>query len=255
MHIKRKALEIKPLVNRSPLPGYEYGRGYGVMALPFTSGHVLALREFPENDFAPYRTVWHRTPDHSWSIYVDGPSHDTACPRYYGRAVAHVQSAHITLSWIGAHRLRIEMDQPALVWEIVMKTSPLINAMNAISVSLPERIWRAPVVMRTIEKLGDLLFDAGTINLSGRFPNGHAGILMPRRMFPITSSTATLNGASLGQPTRSKENPMIGKVSLPARPIFAMGRYYFSIQDQEAYARTPAELHNAYSTNLNTIMS
>ncbi len=49
-------------------------------------GHVLALRVFPENDFAPYRSIWHRTPDGTWSIYVDGPRVDTACPRYFGAA-------------------------------------------------------------------------------------------------------------------------------------------------------------------------
>ena len=37
-----------------PWPDYEYVRGWGVFALPFDSGHVLALRVFPENDFSPY---------------------------------------------------------------------------------------------------------------------------------------------------------------------------------------------------------
>ncbi len=35
----------------------------GDFGLPFHSGHVLALlRLFSENDFGPYRTVWHRDP-------------------------------------------------------------------------------------------------------------------------------------------------------------------------------------------------
>jgi hypothetical protein len=33
-----------------------------VFALPFTSGHVLVLRVFPESSFGPYRAVWHRDP-------------------------------------------------------------------------------------------------------------------------------------------------------------------------------------------------
>lgn len=255
MNIRNKALEIKPIIKGSPLPGYEYGRGYGIMALPFASGHVLALREFPENDFAPFRAVWHRTPDHMWSIYVDGPRHDTACPQYFRKAVAHVQTANIKLSWKDAKRLTIEMDQPALQWTVVMKTSPLIDLMNTVSASLPERVWRTPVVLRAMEKIGDLLFDVGAIKLSSRFPNGHFGILMPRRMFPIISSTAKLNGTYLGKPTRSKENPMIGNFKLPARPTFAVGSYYFQIQDQEEYHRTLAELHNPYFTNLKIIAS
>ncbi len=51
---------IKPLTLTSSLPGFEYVRGFGVYSLPFDSGHLLALRVLPENDFAPYITIWHR---------------------------------------------------------------------------------------------------------------------------------------------------------------------------------------------------
>ncbi|SRR5712692_310799 len=57
----------------APWPGHEYVKGWGVFGLPFDSGHVLALHVFPENDFSPYRTVWHRDPGGRWSIHVDGP--------------------------------------------------------------------------------------------------------------------------------------------------------------------------------------
>ena len=41
--------------------------GFGVMGLPFASGHYLALRDFPAASFLPdsvpgYRSVWHRDP-------------------------------------------------------------------------------------------------------------------------------------------------------------------------------------------------
>jgi hypothetical protein len=68
--------ERPALRGRAPWPGHEYVKGWGVFGLPFDSGHVLALRVFPENDFAPYRTLWHRDPAGSWSIYVDGPRLD-----------------------------------------------------------------------------------------------------------------------------------------------------------------------------------
>jgi len=35
----------------APWPNYEYVKGWGVFGLPFDSGHVLALRVFPQNDF------------------------------------------------------------------------------------------------------------------------------------------------------------------------------------------------------------
>src|SRR5207245_2067157 len=79
-------------------------------------GHVLALRIFPENDFGPYRTVWHRDPAGRWSIHVDGPRLDTACPRYYGPACHYTGYAQIGLTWDGPATLRVILDSPALEW-------------------------------------------------------------------------------------------------------------------------------------------
>ncbi|HUZ56448.1 MAG TPA: hypothetical protein VMU94_28480 [Streptosporangiaceae bacterium] len=83
--------------------------------MPFDTGHVLALCVFPENDFSPYRTVWHRDPGGRWSIYVDGPRLDTGCPRYYGPACQYTGHApadvlhrrltsHPSTDWISAVR-------------------------------------------------------------------------------------------------------------------------------------------------------
>ncbi len=73
---------LGPAVQSSPWPGHEWVDGFGVMAMPFTSGHVLVLRAFPRNSFAPYKSVWHRTPEGTWTIFVDGAPIETACPRY-----------------------------------------------------------------------------------------------------------------------------------------------------------------------------
>lgn len=54
--------------------------GFGICGLPFDAGHVPSVRVFHEADFAPYTTVWRRTPGGRRSICVDGPRHDTACP-------------------------------------------------------------------------------------------------------------------------------------------------------------------------------
>ena len=44
--------DLEPRRGRFPWPNHEYVRGWGVFGLPFDSGHYLALRVFPENDFA-----------------------------------------------------------------------------------------------------------------------------------------------------------------------------------------------------------
>src|SRR5436190_20818243 len=60
--------------------------GYGVMGLPFRSGHILALRRFPASSIGPgYRSVWHRGPNARWTFFQDiAPVQ--ACSRYFGAA-------------------------------------------------------------------------------------------------------------------------------------------------------------------------
>lgn len=71
LNLSSRLSDIPARRGRAPWPNSEYVKGWGVFALPFDSGHVLALRVFPENDFGPYRTLWHRDPTGRWSIYVD----------------------------------------------------------------------------------------------------------------------------------------------------------------------------------------
>jgi hypothetical protein len=59
----RELQAIKPGTAPSPLRGFEDVRGFGIFSFPFDSGHGLALRVFPQNDSAPYRTIGYRTPD------------------------------------------------------------------------------------------------------------------------------------------------------------------------------------------------
>lgn len=242
MNLARATQAIEPTTVPSPLNGFEYVRGYGVFSLPYYSGHVLALRVFPQNDFAPYRTVWHRTPEGRWSIFVDGPRIDTACPRYYGAAAEHSAPARITVEWPAPMTLSVEMDSPRLSWTATMTETPLVRVLNGISSALPERLWRTPAMLRTFERVGGRLFDLGDVDLSGRVPNGHFAILMPKRMFPVESSSARLEGVDLGRPSRSNVNPTIGALRMPARGIFAVGGGYFEIKDREEYESLRREL-------------
>jgi hypothetical protein len=100
---------LSPRRGSFPWPDHEYVRGWGVFGPPFDTGHVLALRVFPENDFAPYRTVWQRTPDGVWSILVDAPRLDIARPRYSAPACSVTSFAHIEIERSGPMSLRITM--------------------------------------------------------------------------------------------------------------------------------------------------
>ena len=221
-------------------PDHEYVRGWGIFGLPFDSGHVLALRVFPQNDFAPYRTVWHRTPNASWSIFVDGPRLDTACPRYYGPACTVIAHTGIGLQWTGPVSLRVTVEQPALDWTVDVSTTRLLRALNLLSPRMPLWTWKRPALVRARELIAERLLGMGAIRLHGVMPSGHVGTLMPERMYFIDRAAATLDGEDLGRPERATQPPDIGGVSLPARGILAVGQAAWQILDPDEYQRTRA---------------
>jgi hypothetical protein len=229
-----------PIRGQAPWHNHEYVKGWGVFGLPFDSGHVLALRVFPENDFAPYRTLWHRDPQGAWSIYVDGPRLDTACSRYYGAACKHTGYAHLDLNWIGPATLQVTMDAPSLDWTLTANSTRALGPLNAIGRALPLGSWRPRSLLRAREHLAAAL-GMGHLQLSGVMPSGHVGILMPQEMYVVERSRASLEGADLGQPARLRENPSIGGVPLPARGVLAIGQALWKVRDPVEYERTRRE--------------
>lgn len=233
---------IPPQSRPSPVRGYEHVRGWGLYPVSFDSGHVVAVRAFPESDFAPFRTVWHRTPGGEWAIYYDGPSADATCPRYYGPAAETVAPADISLRWPGAMDLRVEMDDPALELSATMAEPPAFRAVNAVNAAIPESALRTWSGLRAMEWVADAVLDLGNVSLSGPTPTGHAAVLLPRRLFPVVSASARLGGDDLGRPTRATAPPRFGAIRFPSRPVLALGRTYFRIRDYEEYRRTLVEL-------------
>lgn len=244
--LQRLPIQIAP----SPWPGWEHVRGFGVFALPFSSGHILALRVFPQGDFGPFATLWHRSPAGNWSLYYDAPRADIACPRYFGPAARQVLPAHLTVTWTGPMALRVETDAPALDWAVSLRVTPLLRAMNAVSARLPLSSWRPPVLVRVRQWMAHRLLGMGDVTLVGRMPSGHHGILMPAHILFVADSHAVLDGVDLGTPIRLRENPRIGQVVLPARPTFAVGQGFFKIRDEEEYRRTVEELRQSAGDRL-----
>ena len=116
--------------------------GYGVMGLPFTSGHVLAMRRFPASSIGPaYTSVWHRDPAGRWEFCQDQPG-DQACSRYFGSALAGTRRAHIELDWPGESTLRVAIAEAGFTWTVTMAASAATQALNAIGTLLPDRAWR-----------------------------------------------------------------------------------------------------------------
>jgi hypothetical protein len=224
----------------APWPHHEYVKGWGVMALPFDSGHVLALRVFPENDFGPHKSLWRRDPEGHWSIHIDGPRLDTTCPRYSGAACAQTGFARLALTWTGPVTLQVTMDEPALTWTLTATTTMYLDVLNAVSAAMPTATWRPRALLRAREGMARML-GVGEIELSGVMPSGHTGTLMPKQMYFVDKSRAVLGGVDPGHPTHLAQCPTIGGVPLPARGMLAIAEAVWGILDPNEYAQTRAE--------------
>ena len=238
MDLATRLSALDERVVRSRWDGHEHFRGYGIMALPFSSGHVLGLRVFPENDFAPYQSIWHRTPDGRWSIFNDGPSLDTTCPRWWGPALDHAELTDIALEWTGPNTLRLEMDRPRLTWRVTMEAPRWLQAANRISRSLPAWSWKAAPLVRVREFLARRLLHLGPVGLRITTPRGHETTVLAEEIYGIRGSTARFDGVDLGSPVVADETPHIGDVALPRRPAFFVGEAQARIIDMAEYRRT-----------------
>lgn len=224
----------------APWAGHEYARGWGVFAMPFDSGHVLALRVFPEGSFGPNRAVWHRDPAGSWSIYYDAPRAEVACPRYFGPACTTVAPASISLTWEGPCTLTVEVNEPQLRWTMTARRSPVLGLLNPVMSSMPLATWRSAGLIRLRERVARGL-GFGDITLTGATPSGHQGLLMPQRMYLVDDADVLLGGQGLGSPVRSTTNPHIGNVALPARGVIAIGQAMWPVLDHDEFERTRRE--------------
>jgi len=236
---------IKPDMGEAPWPGHEYVRGWGIFGLPFDSGHVLALRVFPQGSFGPYRTLWHRDPGGRWSIHADAKYVTHASPRYYGPACEYVGAARIDLKWTGPRTLHVTVDQPALDWTVTAARSPLLGLLNPLSAAMPLSSWRPRALVRARERLAQAL-GMGRLQMSGVMPSGHTGLLMPQRMYLLDQSSAVLDGVNLGRPTRLRENPTIGGVALPARGVLAIGQAMWQISDPDEFDSARRQARDSY---------
>lgn len=80
--------------------------GYGVMGLPFRSGHVPGLRRWTASSVGErFTSIWHRNPEGSWTFY-ESVDCDVACSRYFGFDVERAKVVPINADWDGPGTFR-----------------------------------------------------------------------------------------------------------------------------------------------------
>lgn len=204
--------------------GERFG-GYGVMGLPFRSGHVLALRRFPANTLGgAYTSVWHRDPAGRWTFRQDVPA-ELACTRYFGAAVAGHDQGTLTLTWTGPSAL--EIAGRGLQWSVTLAPTPVTRMMNAVAGRLPARAWASPTVLAAMGRVAGAAMRVGRVRLQGTSPNGQRFQAHPLRVWMVVDSTATIDGEDLGEPGPLPEQAHLGEFWIPQRGVFAIGRSFF----------------------------
>jgi hypothetical protein len=194
--------------------------GYGVIGLPFASGHYLALRDFQASSFGPaYRSVWHRDPAGAWSIYSTAPA-EQSCPRYLSSALSRPTiSTPIDVTWLDDHRLRVYIDD-AVDWSLEARPTLATRLMTAMSGQMPAASWTNRAVMAAMGRMAGPMLSAGRMRLSGVLPNGQEFSAAPQRIWGIADSSASIDGRDVGPIGPLPEQDHLGDFWLPQRGIF-----------------------------------
>jgi hypothetical protein len=205
--------------------------GFGIMGLPFTSSHYLALRQFPATTFAPaYVSVWHRDPACTWTFYATTPGAQS-CARYFSSATPNdpVQCG-IDLAWESEWSVRVEI--PGLLrWTVGMQNTWATRLMTSIGGRLPEAAWTSPAALSTISRIAGPALGVGDIRLTGTAANGQRYMVAPKTVWAVSDSTATVRGNDLGPIGPLMRQARLGDFRLPQRGIGVIGSGHFETYD------------------------
>lgn len=212
---------------RLPAGTRERLSGYGVMGLPFRSGHVLGLRRWTASSVGEaYTSVWHRDPQGRWTFYQSADA-TVACTRYFGAEVDRVHLGPIRLDWLDRRRLRIYTAESAEVdWTIELGSTPITRLMSLAGAALPTRAWRSPRMLAAIGRVAGWSLGAGTVNLTGVTSNGHSFDANPLRIWHVIDSHAVVNGEALGPIGPLSEQAHLSDFYIPQVGLFVIGRVF-----------------------------
>jgi|SRR5690348_1963577 hypothetical protein len=216
-------------LQRNPIlwPGSdERFTGYGVMGLPFASGHYLVLRNMAATSIGPaYRNVWHRAPDGQWTFISDAAP-EQSCARYFASDRAQTLYTKIETRWDGPHSLRVSVPD-LLEWRLDLASTPATLLMSVLSRRAPAAAGRSETVRRVMARAAAPMLRAGRIGMAGTTPNGQRYTMAPWLIWTVSSSNAVLRGVDLGSPNPLLRQVRLGDFWLPQRGLFALANGAF----------------------------
>lgn len=201
--------------------------GYGVMAQPFASGHILALRRFAATSVGPaYTSVWHRDPDGRWTFRITGEPLQ-CCNRFFGSAVDETIRGDIDLEWTPPDTLAVVTGDRKLRWTVTMASTVVTRMLSATGSMIPGALWRQPIAPAMTGAMAGGMLRAGTMAMHGTVPNGQRFRMNPPRIWKVTDTRATLDGDDLGPAGPLAVQDHLGDFWLPQRGLSYAGSVAF----------------------------
>ncbi|HSP54168.1 MAG TPA: hypothetical protein VLS25_01150 [Dehalococcoidia bacterium] len=205
--------------------------GWGIMGLPFRSGHILGLRRFAASSVGPgYTSVWHRDPAGSWTFYANVEPLQS-CNRFFGAEVDGFIRAPIAIDWEGPRGLRVSVPEAGLQWTSKISSTPVTRILNAIGSIMPDALWKSRFVLSAMAPIAGTLLHAGRVRMNGRAPNGQSFIANPLRMWTIDEAEASIKGEPFGPVGPVAPQAQLGDFAIPQRGVFVIGRAFFESYD------------------------
>lgn len=208
---------------RLPPEEGEVSSGYGVLGLPFQSGHVLAFRRVVAASVGPPSvSVWHRDPRGFWTFYVNVDPWKS-CARYFGAAVDDVVVTEIRLAWTGPNTLSLSIPSQRMHWGLRIWKTPLTRGLNGALRLLPSAAWRSRPGLRLLGPVAGRILGVGGLELAGRMPNGQRYRMRPGSVWRVEGSAAVVGGTELGRTGPLAEQPRLGTFPVANGGLFAFG--------------------------------
>jgi len=205
--------------------------GYGVMGLPFASGHILGLRRWTASSVGDsFTSIWHRDPSGRWTFY-ESVACEVACSRYFGADVERVQEGPIELEWAAPNRLRVRTAEGAVDWELAVESTAATRMMSAMGSMMPLAAWRSGPILRTMGAVAGRVLGVGKVQLTGTTSNRQHFDANPLHIWYVTASHAVVEGEDLGPIGPLDEQAHMADFYFPQRGMFAVGRVFISPLD------------------------
>jgi len=209
--------------------------GFGIMGLPFSNGHYLAMRQFPSTSFAPpYLSVWHRDPSCNWTFYATTPGQQS-CARYFSSATPNdAVQCDIDVTWVTRWSVLIEIPG-VLHWTVDLQATAATRLMSTIGGRLSESAWTDPTILRRLSSVARRTLGVGDVRLTGRAPNGQCYTIAPKQLWVVAGSRAVLRGRDLGPSGPLLRQARLGEFRMPQRGIGMVGSGHFETFDADRH--------------------